>query len=40
MEFINVFDEQGRFVELRIFDNGNNLQQNSHGYSYNYSAPI
>ena len=34
MEFVNCFDEQNRFMSLKVFDNHKSLQIDSHGLSY------
>ena len=34
MQFLNIIDERGRFVELKVYDNGLNEQSDSHTYSY------
>ena len=34
MQFVNVFDEQGRFIRLKAYNNSLNGQIDSHTYSY------
>ena len=34
MQFVNVIDNQRRFIRLDVYNNGLNEQINSHTYSY------